>query len=177
MVERLCETSFLVYFSDRQMKLSIATLVSFVSLALLRDFKPWIHDSDDNVAHAAAWVLFFWVYALACHEALSGYHGAMWGIPLVLGAVGLVVYTFYMIYVVILRLFESEGAVPWWWVTTARDIPRILRTVLRAARDWLRAPRDREPSDDAPGLDREPSDDAPGAGCGDDSCSDSTLRF
>mgnify|MGYP001475780855 CR=1 FL=1 len=50
---RLLETSFLVFIKRRIMQTLCASFAAFISLVVLREFQPWIKDSDDVVAHAA----------------------------------------------------------------------------------------------------------------------------
>jgi hypothetical protein len=93
---RLLETSVLVFFHKRSTKATFATLVAVLSLSVLQKYQPWLKDSDDLVAQVATWNLFFWLFALQAHDALSAVHDLVWGVPLVLSALYLVYYTIKM---------------------------------------------------------------------------------
>jgi len=86
------ETSFLVFFNLRQSKTTLATIFALVSLTIQRDRRPWLMEDDDDVANVAAWVLFAWLFALQAYDCLKHLHDAVWGVPLVLSSLGLIVF-------------------------------------------------------------------------------------
>jgi hypothetical protein len=106
---RLLETSMLVFLPNRMCKATLATFVSILALAVLRQYKPWLRDSDDHVAHVAHWVLYIWLYSLQAYDALSQMPPHWWGTPLVVAAVWLLVYT---VYKCRLDLKELEAKAP-----------------------------------------------------------------
>ena len=52
------------------MQTLFASFAAFVSLVVLREFQPWLKDSDDVVAHAAQCLVFCWLFALQAYDAL-----------------------------------------------------------------------------------------------------------
>ena len=69
-VTRLFETSFLVFMKRRIMKTLFATSAAFLSLVVLREYQPWVKDSDDMVAHASQCLVYCWLFALQAYDAL-----------------------------------------------------------------------------------------------------------
>ena len=93
MATRLLETSILVFFKKRTTKSMVATGIAVLSLTIAQKYKPWLRDSDDEVAEFASWVLFMWLFALMAHDGLSGVPPWLWGTPLVLVSLYFVFYT------------------------------------------------------------------------------------
>ena len=57
-IGRLRTRSFLVFFSLRQFRTTLATIFALIAMIIQRDRRPWLMDDDDDVANVASWVLF-----------------------------------------------------------------------------------------------------------------------
>ena len=88
---RLLETSFLVFIGRFSSKTLFATLMSVIALIVLREVTPWLHASDEVVAYAGHWLIFFWLFALLAYDAFAVFPGVAWGVPLVVLTLAFVV--------------------------------------------------------------------------------------
>ena len=104
---RLLQTSVLVFFPNRITKALVATAAAVLSMVLAQKFKPWLRDSDDQVAEVASYVVFLWLFALLAYDGLLSVHPALWGTPLVLAVVYLVGFALWLCYIDIVA-FEKE---------------------------------------------------------------------